>query len=93
MGSRDTLSWGDLSEMDRGILTLTGIISILYAVLSVVPIDFEDYLQGIIWPALLAFWILSATRLSAFLDRKDHSEYEERIEALLERIAGDSVGK
>ena len=93
MGSRDKL----LSKPDQGIFGLTVIISVLLAVASSIgntlPGLLWPVLQVLLWPALVGFWILSVMRLSAILDRKQRSEHEERIEALLERIAGDSAGK
>ena len=44
----------------------------------------------IIFPIFIALMIFSATRYSAVEERKKRREYEERVEALLKRIADNS---
>ena len=44
---------------------------------------------SIVLPIFIALTIYVATRISAVEERKQRSEYEKRIEALLKQIAGN----
>ena len=62
----------------------------LLALFGVIEPGTAAYALPIIFPILLALMIFSATRYSAVEERKQRREYEERIEALLKRIADNS---